>query len=333
MAKLELIMPHWNEPWEVSRPFFEMLSFQRGIDFSELLVTVVQDGGDDGILPLFDYDFPYDVRQIIMPHKGVSAARNHGIDSAVGDWICFCDCDDAFTDIYSLKFVFDALDDERNDLLWTPFYIETYNKDGDLIIRDNSRFNRVWTHCKFIRRTWLKEHPAVRFVEEFHFSEDSAFNAVLGMEIDPEKVAMIRSPITVYTWTYRQGSATTDPVNKLRNMWGQFERNKYVAQEYRKRDLMSEYQGMIGRTVTDAYEQLNRIDPPDDLDGLKRAFTAYYRRVKLVFRTVEHDLLGRLMAASRKEAQDCGYFNPDKPEFYGWLDDLEEEYGADRNVD
>lgn len=330
--KLELIMPHWNEPWEVSEPFFTMLALQRGIDFSELLVTVVQDG-EDGILPLFDHDFPYDVRQIIMPHKGVSAARNKGIDSAVGDWICFCDCDDCFTDIYSLRFVFDALDDEKNDLLWTPFYIETYNKNGDLVIRDNSRFNRVWTHCKFIRRSWLKEHPAVRFVEEFHFSEDSAFNAVLGMEIDPEKVAMIRSPITVYTWTFRKGSATTDPANKLKNMWGQFERNKYVIREYKKRGFLQEAQGMIARAVTDAYEQLNRKDPPDDLDGLKRAFTAFYVRNKLAFQTVDDELLGRLSSASRKEATDCGYFNPDKPDFNCWLNDLEVQYGRDRNVD
>ena len=329
--KLELIMPHYNEPWEVSEPFFTMLKLQRGIDFSDILVTVVQDG-EEGALLLQEHEFPYPVRQIVIPHSGVSAARNKGIDSAVGDWICFCDCDDMFADIYSLKFVFDGLSDEANDLLWTPFYIESYNKEGKLIIRDNGRYNQIWTHCKFIRLSWLKAHPEIRFQEHLHYGEDSAFNAILNMDIDSDRIGMIRAPISVYTWTYREGSATTNPDNTLRNLWGQFERNKYVMKEFKKRGMLKEAHMMAGRTITDAYEQINRNNPPDGLEGLERAFTDFYEHNKLAFMTLSRDLLDRVASASAKEAKDCGYLNENKPSLTDWLNGLEAKYGSCRNM-
>ena len=41
---LDIIVPHYKEPWEVGRPLFEMLALQRGVSFSDFRVILVNDG-------------------------------------------------------------------------------------------------------------------------------------------------------------------------------------------------------------------------------------------------------------------------------------------------
>ncbi len=58
-----------------------------------LEVIVVDDGSKDGTAAMLRREYP-DVVLIEQAHRGVSGARNRGIEGSRGDWIAFLDSDD-----------------------------------------------------------------------------------------------------------------------------------------------------------------------------------------------------------------------------------------------
>lgn len=56
-------------------------------------VILVDDGSRDGTADLVRKDFPA-VRVLQQPNRGVSAARNAGLDAATGEYVAFVDADD-----------------------------------------------------------------------------------------------------------------------------------------------------------------------------------------------------------------------------------------------
>ncbi|GAB5500683.1 MAG: glycosyltransferase [Pseudohongiellaceae bacterium] len=58
-----------------------------------LEIIVVDDGSSDGTRSLIASDYPQ-VTYLWQPNRGVSAARNAGIEAARGDWLAFLDSDD-----------------------------------------------------------------------------------------------------------------------------------------------------------------------------------------------------------------------------------------------
>jgi len=97
-------------------------------------VLLINDGSTDGTEKLFQkYAQEYEnVRYISQPNKGLSGARNTGIENARGKYISFPDCDD----------------------FYAPDFIEKTKKvlktDADLIIFD---FNAVYQNGKI--ESWL----------------------------------------------------------------------------------------------------------------------------------------------------------------------------------
>ena len=50
MSYLDIIVPHFQEPWAVGKKFFDMLALQRSVSFQDFRVILCQDG-TDGVLP------------------------------------------------------------------------------------------------------------------------------------------------------------------------------------------------------------------------------------------------------------------------------------------
>ena len=151
---LDIIITHYREPWEVCRKQFLMLDLQRRVYWSQIRVTVVNDGGYQ--LPDTELEkLHYPVRQVNIPHGGISAARNAGIDHATGEWIMFCDCDDCFANIYGLEDIQNVLPQatEKYDIMWTKCYEEDSVNNRILLIPMHKTF--VFCHGKIYRREFL----------------------------------------------------------------------------------------------------------------------------------------------------------------------------------
>ncbi|MEO6089370.1 MAG: glycosyltransferase, partial [Umezawaea sp.] len=91
MAEVSLIMPVWrpNPAW-LHEAVASALD-QTGVD---LELVVVDDGNDDPVAGLLADVADPRLRHVRIPHAGVSAARNAGLEVAGADLVRFVDADD-----------------------------------------------------------------------------------------------------------------------------------------------------------------------------------------------------------------------------------------------
>lgn len=242
---LDIIVTHYNEPWEICRPFFDMLGCQRGISFSEFSVIVVHDGTEP--FPEEKMDYPYRIRQYRIPHGGVSIARNYGQEKSDAEWVEFCDIDDCYTHIYALRMILPHMEKDV-DYIWTPFFIEGGRKD--LVVKTKEKENIIWVHGKYFRRKFLNENR-IRFPEGIHYSEDSGFCAIVNELAQLGRRGKVKTDFPIYTWTFRKDSVSNDIRNEEKNLTGFIDRNTWVVEEYKRRGI--DHIGMVGRMFADAY--------------------------------------------------------------------------------
>lgn len=318
MPMLDIIVPHYDEPWSEGKKLFDMLGMQRAVDMRSFRVILVEDGEGHNIYPeIAKQRYPFEVVGLTIPHAGVSAARNRGMDYSRAKWIMFCDFDDTFTCIYSLRSIMDVLPTEDYDLLWYPFYVET-NAERKRQIRQ--KYNNIFIHGKVYRRDFLREH-GLRFNEELHFSEDTAFNSVLEMEIRPDRTGEIKMEIAPYVWTYREKSATTDPARVYGNAVGLFRRQKYVAEQFVLRGRWLEGSSIAMRAMCDGFLTLKRTDIQHD-DSFAREVYEFYGHWRHMLQTVNQATIETAYNGALHEATVYHGKLPEIDEFRAWFDSL-----------
>lgn len=159
--------------------------------YGKIEVIIVNDGSTDATGAVCDRlqaDYG-NVRVLALEDKGVSAARNTGIDAAKGDFITFVDADDRLCS-ETLEILYDCMTDTKSDVVGCRFFewsseeewksenvsekavIQkiTYNAQRYLkeaILRGNSR---CWS--KLYRREIFDR---IRFPEDLTIGEDMLF--------------------------------------------------------------------------------------------------------------------------------------------------------------
>lgn len=119
-----------------------------GQTFTDIEIILIDDGSTDGSDDVCKYFQSIDDRITFISngHRGVSNARNCGLQRAKGDWILFMDCDDVYS----------------KEILMTLKHIIELNNDADLI---SGIFSRIDVHNKQIS---IFPHKKAGF---FSFSE------------------------------------------------------------------------------------------------------------------------------------------------------------------
>ena len=256
MALLDIVITHAHEPWGIGRKMFEMLKLQRGVEEGDCRVILVQDGPDDQLdTARILKQYPFVETLVEQPKGGVSAVRNAGLEESDAEWIMFCDFDDCLYSVDSLYRIIQSLREagDRADLVYSDFWIEQRTPEGHFT-KVLKGWNTVFIHGKVYRRQFLLDHE-IRFDEELTYSEDAMFNALVAMEVDASRVAVM--PEVVYMWCFRTESLSNyTGGDGTRNM-SLYRKRIKVCEEYEKRGRIYDTQAAAARALLDYYWEMN----------------------------------------------------------------------------
>ena len=203
--KLSVIIPIYNAEAYLEKCVESVLSFP-----VEKEVILVDDGSQDRSGEICERlaikDEELGIRVIHQENKGVSAARNAGLDIATGDYVWFVDSDDT------------VLSDQLIDKSKTTYQLSIINYQ--LIIlgfiwdengvantfgasADEVPYN-LW-RCWFDRNTIEENH--IRFTEGRKYAEDQEF--ILRLMVCDKQLKVSAIPEPLYYYTLRPGSAMT----------------------------------------------------------------------------------------------------------------------------
>lgn len=320
---LDIVVTHYNEPYEVGEKLFAMINLQRGIDFKDIRVLLIHDGTEPFPEETFA-EFRFEVKQIPIQHGGISAARNAGIEHSEADWIMFCDFDDTFASIYSIRDILTILPQSsgKYDVLWLPLVVEDMVDGNDRLYFTPERQIWVFTHGKIYSRQFLIE-SGIRFNEELIFNEDSEFNAHIIARIPHQRIAKVNPKGLAYVWI-RRPSSVTQSGRDSEAVWGHFNRNLMVTEENRVYRGKECYSGMVTRTVWDTWFMLNSSKVSDEYKKkIFEKFVPWFRENGKVFMDVSPEILAQIRELSRHELAEPGEIIRDEPErIYAWLSTL-----------
>lgn len=205
---LSIIIPQYKETDEIVKPLLDSIALQRGIDFNEIEVIIVNDGTD---IKLCDClcDRPYDITYAFPKHLGVSGARQYGLDIAKGDYVMYCDADDVFCNNLGLWYALVKMRRERGDYDYctSTFYEEVKPVNSDdlmYIMRGDvlqGSVDGIFIHGKIYRRQFLLDNN-IKWKSQLTFNEDSYYNA-LCLKLS-KKTVICDFPF--YCWCWRNDS-------------------------------------------------------------------------------------------------------------------------------
>ena len=216
-CRLSIVIPVYNVEDYLPRCLDSILSQK----FSAFEVILVDDGSKDSSSAICDEYSAKDsrIRTLHKQNGGVSAARNSGLQMAVGEYVMFVDSDDALAPD-ALSKMFEMADNGNVDLVVGGFnsYLDTtltdvfgpkisgvYSNEHILAFFDNAMneygelFRGPW--AKMYRRSIIAEN-SISFNESLCYAEDKLF--VYSYLSYITSAAILQSP--VYEYYRRSGS-------------------------------------------------------------------------------------------------------------------------------
>lgn len=203
---ISIIVPVYNTATYLER-CIESVIEQTYPDWELILID---DGSTDGSGEICDRYASEDPRitTVHTPNRGVSSARNTGLDHAKGEWISFMDSDDSISPTYLEDLITSSRD---ADIVVSGWQRGTFKRfyDNRIILR--SDFFEVlsskaihYNHGKLFRRDVVEKNH-IRFETEIRWSEDIIF--FFNVLLHSSKVILI-SKVNYY-YRIREDSAIT----------------------------------------------------------------------------------------------------------------------------
>ena len=216
-VKISIIIPVYNAEEYLDRCLSSVLDQE----FPSYEVILIDDGSTDSSPLICDRYSSTDPRFVTLhqPNKGVSAARNAGLNIAQGEYVMFLDSDDALLP-YALEILMDHHGDEDVIIGGYGSFIEgipakevrpsaTVSYKG----HDYANFfeNNITRNCELIDAPWaklfkMKAIGDVRFCEDLNYAEDKLF----VFQVLAKSASALTVSSAVYGYYIHAGSLGSD---------------------------------------------------------------------------------------------------------------------------
>ena len=214
--------------------------------YKNIEIILVDDGSTDNSGKICDEYAKNDIRikAIHQPNKGVSAARNNGLEHATGKYITFVDSDDYIDEKYIEKLYY-AITENEADISICNFKLIFDNikeKDSDIVqptlnkekISNKEAVKFLFNPKSFGNYPWNKMYKADLF-KDIRYPQGAVMEdlgTTYKLFFKSKNVAIINEKL--YYYVQRKGSILHNPTKK-------FELDKYELSKKRYYDLKENY--------------------------------------------------------------------------------------------
>ena len=310
--KLDIIIPHYKEPWSVCKHLFQTIETQGGVFFGNIRVIIVNDG-EEGVLfgsvqrAMYNLaSYPFTVDYIVKDHEGVSAARNEGLDASDADYVMFCDCDDGFLNNYALSVIFSGMQ-EGFDMCMSNFIEETFESDGNPRIVNHNE-DLTFMHGKVYRRQFLIDND-IRFDNRMTIHEDAYFNmlAYSVLKTNNGKLKKINTPLYVWRWNNDSVVRKDREDFVLKTYADVMLTRTGISRIQKERGMEEFYVASVCLTVLNSYYDFQKTRYHLEknaryLRAAEKAFRAYWMEFKDVFNDQTNKKIAEIAVTARETA-------------------------------
>ena len=285
-----------------------MLALQRNIDFGRIGVILVNDGEDSALPDELFKDYPYEVKNLTIPHAGVSGARNAGLDASDAEWVMICDFDDTFLSVNALHILLTAAEDETKVMYWSHFMEEIAKVDGGIIYHAHDR-DYIFNHGKMFRVDWLRKEN-LRYHPKLTLHEDVFFNTLTQAVADNDAIGEIKGSIYLWCWN-------PDSVSRKYDNWiiktfdHQIRQRIAISRELEARGLTEALQLTVVKTIIDGYydfqqESWHSQELSKDYRTAERWFCSFMKAYWRVYKEVDPKHIAAMAKLARTYRVDNG---------------------------
>lgn len=267
---VSVVVPVYNVEYYIEKCVQSLLQQ----DHEQIEIILVDDGSPDGSGIMIDKLALQDLRIIAIhqTNRGVSSARNTGIDAAHGDYIMFVDGDDWVESDY-VSYYLNLVTECGCDIgMGTNNYSIYSSVSSDSFFRSSAEKTIEWIYSerisvavwnKIYRRSLLEQYN-IRFNENIWYGEGMLFNIECLQKVDSVAIG----EKSVYHQYFNPKSATRK-FNLESNMCGirslsiQKERWDYVTPQIEKEWVYHRYR--FNRSIIDGLVRSNMIEDYKDV--------------------------------------------------------------------
>lgn len=237
---LDIIVTHYDEPWELGRPLFDSIEHQRCADLDSVCVTLVQDGEENAL----DWHellsgYTYEVQVITIEHSGVAAARNEALAKTHSPWVMFMNFDDFLGDACSLSMMLENFPTDEYDVVWSKMVQEQKWFTGVIYLNRVEGVSFENVAGKMYRRKVLDDH-FIRFETSSVYYYDHIFNSLVLASVEPFRIAALSTEFYPYFKTFRADSTRHTKEAFLYGMKNAVRRDIYISRELMNRGYVHE---------------------------------------------------------------------------------------------
>lgn len=284
--KLQILVPQYEETFDVIKPLLDSIALQQNVDFNEVGVIICNDGSNVYLDESRLKEYPFEVQYHKCEHRGVSATRNACLDRATADYVMFCDADDIFSNMCGMWILFREME-VGFDSLVSAFIEETRTPDKKEVVYVNHDMDSTFVHGKVHRRQYLIDKN-IRWNDNLTIHEDSYFN-ILCQNLSKD-VKYCSTPF--YLWKWRDDSVCRhDPKYLLKTYNNMIDSNDALIDEFIKRFVNDKASFYVAAMIFDGYYTMNKPDwiKQENQEfrlATEKRFAEYYRKRKSIWDSI-----------------------------------------------